>query len=102
MLTLRVSGKKDQLQAFMKHFSTQPYYKIMLDEHCGTATMEDEMTANFEFLVPKLKPSIRKTTKVTLSTTEGKQIVIDLLDGQIVQVDEKVTCIYGKNFDIFS
>jgi hypothetical protein len=102
MLTLRVSGERDQLQAFMKHFSTQPYYKIMLDEHIGTATKEEEMTTQFEFLVTKQKPSFRKSVSVTLSTVEGKDIVIDLLDGQVVQVDDNVTCVFGKNFDIFA
>lgn len=102
MLTLRVSGKKDQLQAFMKHFSAQPYYKIMLDSELGSISVEDEMTTQFEFLSSLLKPKIRKALTVTLATTDGKEINIDLLDGQVIQVDDETTCIYGKNYDIFA
>jgi hypothetical protein len=102
MLTLRVSGKKDQLQAFMKHFSAQPYYKIMLDEQLRTVSVEEEMTTQFEFISSLLKPRIRKSLTVTLSTTTGEEINIDLLDGQVIQVDDDVTCIYGKNYDIFA
>jgi hypothetical protein len=102
MLTLRVSGKKDQLQAFMKHFSSQPYYKIMLDENLETVSVEDEMTTRFEFNSSLLKPKIRTSLTVKLSTTTGKEISIDLLDGQVIQVDDDTTCIYGKNYDIFS
>jgi threonine synthase len=102
MLTLRVSGKKDQLQAFMKHFSAQPYYKIMLDEELEMVSVEEEMTTHFEFVSSLLKPKIRKTLIVTLTTNEGKEINIDLLDGQVIQVDDNTTCIYGKNYDIFA
>jgi hypothetical protein len=102
MLTLRVSGKKDQLQAFMNHFSAQPYYKIMLDEELEMVSVEDEMTTQFEFVSSLLKPKIRKTLTVTLTTNEGKEINIDLLDGQVIQVDDNTTCIYGKNYDIFA
>lgn len=98
MLTLRVSGKKDQLRAFMKHFSSQPYYKIMLEEALDT----EEMTTKFEFISSLLKPTIRKSLTVTLKTQEGKDISIDLLDGQVIQVDENTTCVYGKNYDIFA
>lgn len=102
MLTLRVSGERDQLQAFMKHFSAQPYYKIIIDTPIGSVSKEEEMTTQFEFVSSALKPTIRKSLTVTLSTTDGKEISIDLLDGQVVQVDEQTTCIYGSNYDIFA
>jgi hypothetical protein len=56
------------------------------------------MTTQFS-VYSMLKPSIRKSLTVTLTTTDGKEIAIDLLDGKVVHVDGEVTYVHGKTYD---
>ncbi|TCS94671.1 DUF3970 family protein [Hazenella coriacea] len=99
MLKIRVMGKADLLNHFMSDFKSHPQYQIKLESKSYPCTPNNEgmVFANFEF-----KPRHRRSLTVTLFTTNNKELELNLLDGQAVEIDQGVTFINGKVLDIFS
>lgn len=98
MLTFQVKGPNEEVKAFLKHFEMQPYYQIMQNE-------EEELESNtiqFRFLQTLLKPSLRQSFWVELTTLDQEKVRIHLLDGDVVNMGNGCTLIYGKNYDIFA
>lgn len=99
MLKLRVMGKADLLNHFMSDFKSQPQYQIKLESKSFSCPPNNEgmVLASFEF-----KPRHRRALTVTLYTTDHKELELNLLDGKAIEMDQGITYINGKVFDIFS
>jgi hypothetical protein len=102
MLKLSVSGFSHELQAFVKHFTTQPYYKIKTERNRSSKGFAGKMKSVIEFTTSLLKPSIRRTTAIELTLPDAKQIKFDLLDCKVERSSTKVTKVSGLHYDIFS
>lgn len=98
MLKLCVTGEPSELYHFMNDLKTQPRYNVKL------ATKEPDKENDHESKVlvnVDLIPEVSKPLTVKLQTESGQELVINLLDGMVVELDEGVTYISGKVFDIF-
>ncbi|MBA4496508.1 hypothetical protein ACFO25_03995 [Paenactinomyces guangxiensis] len=82
----------------MNDLQSQPQYGVQLEsKRCLLpGFQEKEITAYVNYV-----PKERKPMTVTLKTPEGKDVQINLLDGVTVELDQGITYISGKVFDIF-
>ena len=102
MLNLHISGPTDELKRFLNHFQSQSCHHISAPIHIEADTDQTQKaTFSFEFLHSLLKPSLWKGFWVELYTEDQEQIRIHLLDGDVVNMGNGCTLIYGKNYDIF-
>ncbi|MBA4494608.1 hypothetical protein ACFO25_12780 [Paenactinomyces guangxiensis] len=99
MLKLCVVGNPNELDHFMNDFKSQPQYDVNQESKEYDICNQEELRvmANVDF-----KPKVRKSMTVKLQTKEGKELEISLLDGIVVQLDDSVTYVSGRVFDIFA
>lgn len=98
MLKMCVTGDPTVMYHFMKDFESQPQYGVKLD-----AKEYDPEANRWRFTLDvDYKPKVRKPVQVKLVTLSGKEIELNLLDGVVVELDEGVTYVSGKVFDVFN
>jgi hypothetical protein len=98
MLQISVTGNAHEIQRFMNHFKLQPHYKILPDSE-RYINLEDEkiqVLAAFQF-----RPKERKSMLVQITTSSGSKVEFTLLDGKIIEMENGVTYVHGKYYDIF-
>ncbi|SEN07498.1 hypothetical protein [Lihuaxuella thermophila] len=98
MLKLCVTGEPSELYHFMNDLKTQPRYNVRLvsNVHDQEDDQETKVLVNVDLI-----PEISKPLTVKLESANGQELVINLLDGMVVELDEGVTYISGKVFDVF-
>ncbi|MBA4496396.1 hypothetical protein ACFO25_00610 [Paenactinomyces guangxiensis] len=98
MLKVSVKGDPHEIYHFMNDLQSQPQYGVQLEakRYLLPGFNEKEITAYVNYV-----PKERKPMTVTLKTLEGKEVQINLLDGVAVELDQGITYISGKVFDIF-
>lgn len=94
LLTVTVTGKDDELEHFLKELGT----------HFPFETIQQEVFPEKELAQTTVQIELHRKvcTQVTLTLEEGPEIVMDLLDCKIVTLDDGITIVHGKNYDIFS
>jgi hypothetical protein len=100
LLRLRVDGKCESVNHFMQDLKAQPQYQL---HSVSGLTEEDHRNNNDVTVICYLDdhPARRKVSHLNLMTSGGKEVKIELLDCQIVDMGNGVTYIRGKVFDIF-
>ncbi|SEN26546.1 hypothetical protein [Lihuaxuella thermophila] len=100
MLRLRVDGKCESVNHFMQDLKAQPQYQLLSESRL---TEEDHRNNADVTVICYLddKPTQRKVCNLSLSTSSGREVKIEMLDCQIVEMGDGVTYIRGKVFDIF-
>jgi hypothetical protein len=98
MLKLLISGKPSELHPFLFDLATQPQYHMQLHtiEQSPSPTGEAKVEAQLQFV-----PTHRNPLQITLITNTGEEIHIHFVDGHMVKMDETITFISGKVYDIF-
>lgn len=102
MLKICVNGPEEELKMFLKHFQAQSCHQLSEPIDIDSTDNQHEANFSFQFLHHLLKPSLRKGFWVELCTEEQERIRIHLLDGDVVNMGNGCTLIYGKNYDIFA
>lgn len=98
MLKLRVMGDPGEVSQFINDFKSQPQYEIYAESKRYDISNNNEaiIFANFGFT-----PQERKSITLKLLTADHQEIEMNLLDGQVVEMDGGITFIRGKVYDIF-
>jgi hypothetical protein len=98
MLQLSVTGNAHEIHQFMNHFKLQPHYKIQpnSERYINQDDEQVQVQATFQF-----RPKERKSMLVQIITSSGSKIEFTLLDGKIIEMENGVTYIHGKYYDIF-
>ncbi|SHE95269.1 hypothetical protein SAMN05444392_105103 [Seinonella peptonophila] len=102
MLNLSIAGPKEERKRFLDHFRVQPYYQLLSPDGDYELKEDAATVVQFEFQHQVLKPSLRKSFWVELVTEDQEKLRIHLLDGNVINMGNGNTIIYGKNYDIFS
>lgn len=97
MFKLYASGDSDQLSIFLTDLKSNPRYDVALEakEHYDKEQSRGKMVMNVDV------KSVAITT-VILETKNGIDVEINLLHGVIVELDDGITNISGKVFDVFA
>ncbi len=98
MLKLCVTGEPSEFYHFMNDLKTRPRYNVKMatKEQCEENNPESRVLVNVDFI-----PEVSKPLTVKLEAANGQELVINLLDAMVIELDEGVTYISGKVFDIF-
>lgn len=100
-MKLVVSGKKNELEAFVNHFETRPWVKEIKKKEVHSNNGEKH-EVSIQFSTSLLCPSLRRKSEITMRTTTGKEIKILLLHTKVIPMTEEITIISGNNYDIFA
>lgn len=94
MLTVTVTGKDDELKQFFKELGA--YFPFQ--------TIQQEVFPDQELVQTTIQIELHRKvcTKVKLALEDGPEIVMDLLDCKVVTLEDGITIVHGKNYDIFS
>lgn len=94
MLKLEVSGAKRKVESFIDSLRSNPQYNI---SSISKKNDTYDVTCQLEY-----NPFHKRVSTVDIVGTNGETVKIDLLDCMIVEVEEGITYISGKSYDIFS
>ncbi|TCS93487.1 hypothetical protein [Hazenella coriacea] len=94
MLTVTVTGKDDELQHFINE----------LGAHFPFQTLQEEVLTEQGLVQTTIQLELHRKvcTQVKLALAGGPEVVMDLLDCKVVTLEDGVTLIHGRNYDIFS
>ncbi|WP_044640784.1 hypothetical protein [Risungbinella massiliensis] len=99
MIKVLVEGQQNQVENFVRCFEYLRQYHIFYRSYLTNKknTVDD---VRLDLFVVNSNPK-KRVTEVEMTTKEGKQIRIELLDARVVKMSEVLTIVYGKHYDIF-
>ncbi|SEN74731.1 hypothetical protein [Lihuaxuella thermophila] len=99
MLKLQIEGQPNQVKSFLQDIGQRPQIELIHQEvHNGGMTGQVDVSVSCYI---KYLPD-RRLRMLQITTMEGGEIRIPLLDVTQVEIDEGVQVVFGKYFDIFS
>jgi hypothetical protein len=102
-LKLIVEGCKDKVRDFVDFLKISPHWRLYSGSKLSLG--KEEMRIDYYFdkrLQNNLSLTDKPISKLTLHSKDGKKIEITLLDAQVVEIEEGITYIYGKNYDVYA
>jgi len=94
MLRLHIEGEEQQVQPFLFDLKQHPNMDLIEKE---VAEAKEEVKVK---CMVKHEPN-RRMKVVALNTVDGKLLQIPVMDAILVKLEEKITLIAGRSFDIF-
>ncbi|MDQ0416098.1 uncharacterized protein Smg (DUF494 family) [Croceifilum oryzae] len=102
MLQLNISGQSPEIQAFVSYLKEQALFDVQKEEMVHEAVdSTDTEIIKLDVATNLLKPTVRKMVIVKLTTVQGKEFDIALLDSMSFKSGD-LTIVRGKNYDIFA
>ncbi len=91
-----LSGELHQVEAFVTHLKTQPYFTKISEVEIETGKRKLQFTTNL------LKPTQLQIAQVELVTLDEQVIQIELLHPVETRIGEHTRQIAGSSYDIFA
>ncbi len=95
MIKLSLIGNPKECYHFLNDLKSQRQYQVELESKEYDAVSYQKILLNID-----VKPKERKPLMVRLNTETGEQIVLNLIDGVVMQLEEGITYVTGKVFDV--
>ncbi|RAL25941.1 hypothetical protein [Thermoflavimicrobium daqui] len=97
MIKMQVLGDRNKVNLFMKDFKSLPQYHVITESIFNKFLDENVIGYTvFDLINPVCKPIVLQIT-----TSNEKELLLDLRNAQVVKSDNGVTWIKGKVNDIY-
>lgn len=96
-MKLSLIGNPKECYHFLNDLKSQRQYQVELESKEYDASSYQKIMLKVD-----MKSKDRKPLMVRLNTESGEQIVLNLLDGVVMQLEEGITYVTGKVFDVLA
>lgn len=102
-LRLIVEGYREKVSAFVDFLNISHQWRFYNQSRLTIGGNE----LRIDYFIdenPYREPSLtsRQVSKLTITSEDGKEIEITLLDAEVIEMGNGMTYVQGKNFDIFA